>query len=201
MPFPISADKIETRHFINGEFSESSDKGTFKLTSPYSHEKIVDVCEATVDDTNRAVAAAKAAFPAWSALDPVTRGGYLKKYAELIKQAHEELAQLDAMAMGRPVSSYWDGYATAAWFDHYAEAGWDAKGSTSLNTPGSFSAGHNKYTKYLLIAPYTIRLYKYDVSATYRPCGTHHPMECACSHVRDESPRCTGCRMHRCVEE
>lgn len=63
MPFPISADKIETRHYINGEFSESSDKATFQLASPYSHEKIADVCEATVEDTNRAVAAAKAAFP------------------------------------------------------------------------------------------------------------------------------------------
>lgn len=63
MPFPIAADKIETRHYINGEFSESSDKGTFKLTSPYNHEKIADISEATVEDTNRAVAAAKAAFP------------------------------------------------------------------------------------------------------------------------------------------
>ncbi len=63
MGFPISADKIETRHYINGEFSHSSDKGTFKLTSPYSHEKIADVSEGTVEDTNRAVEAAKAAFP------------------------------------------------------------------------------------------------------------------------------------------
>lgn len=63
MPFPIPADKIETRHYINGEFSESSDKNAFTLTSPYSHEKIADMCEASVDDTNRAVAAAKAAFP------------------------------------------------------------------------------------------------------------------------------------------
>ena len=59
MAFPIPAEKIEYRHYIDGEFAESSDKGTFKLTSPYSHEKIVDVCEATVEDTNRAVAAAK----------------------------------------------------------------------------------------------------------------------------------------------
>ena len=136
MPFPIPANKIETRHYINGEFSESSDKGTFKLTSPYSHEKIADVSEATVEDTNRAVAAAKAAFPAWSNLDPNTRGGYMKKMAELIKQQHQEFAQLDAMAMGRPVSSYFDAFAAAASFEHYAEDGFHAKGTTSLNTPG-----------------------------------------------------------------
>lgn len=136
MPFPIASDKIERRHYVNGEFSESSDKGTFKLSSPYSHEKIVDMCEASVDDANRAVAAAKAAFPSWSALDPTARGAYMKKLSELIIRDANELAQLDAMSMGRPVSQYFDAYLAAQYFAHYAEAGFEAKGSTSLNTPG-----------------------------------------------------------------
>lgn len=136
MPFPIPTEKIEYRHYINGEFSESSDKGSFKLTSPYSHEKIVDICEASVDDTNRAVAAAKAAFPAWSNLDPASRGGYMKKLAGLILESAQEMAQLDAMAMGRPVSTYFDPYVAAGYFEHYAQAGYEAKGTTSLNTPG-----------------------------------------------------------------
>ena len=136
MAFPIPADKIETRHYINGEFSKSSDNGSFKLTSPYNHEKIADICEATVEDTNRAVAAAKAAFPAWSALDPNTRGSYMKKMAELIRQSANELAQLDAMSMGRPVSSYFDALGCAGYFDHNAEAGYEPQGTTSLNTPG-----------------------------------------------------------------
>lgn len=136
MPFPIPTEKIEHRHFINGEFVESSDKRTFTLTSPYNHEKITDVCEATVEDTNRAVAAAKAAFPAWAALDPPSRGSYLKKLAGLIRESGTELAQLDAMSMGRPVSTYFDAYMAANHFDHYSEAGFEAKGETSLNTPG-----------------------------------------------------------------
>lgn len=136
MPFPIPADKIETRHCINGAFSESSDKGSFTLESPYSHEKIVDVCEATVDDTNRAVAAAKAAFPSWSNMDPPSRGVYLKKLADLITASASELAQLDAMSMGRPISTYFDPIMCASAFEHYAQAGYDAKGETSLNTPG-----------------------------------------------------------------
>jgi aldehyde dehydrogenase (NAD+) len=136
MPFPIPTEKIERRHLINGEFSESSDKGTFKLTSPYNHEHITDVYEATVEDTDRAVAAAKAAFPAWAALDPPTRGAYLKKIADLITENATELAQLDAMSMGRPVSSYFDTMFASGAFDHWAQSGWDAKGSTSLNTPG-----------------------------------------------------------------
>lgn len=136
MPFPIASEKIERRHYINGEFSESSDKGTFKLSSPYSHEKIVDMCEASVDDTNRAVAAAKAAFPVWSAMDPTARGAAMKKLAQLIVRDAQELAMLDAMSMGRPVSTYFDPYVAAQYFEHYAEAGWEAKGTTSLNTNG-----------------------------------------------------------------
>lgn len=136
MPFPIPASKIESRHYINGTFTTSSDNATFPITSPFSHEKIADISEATVEDTNRAVAAAKDAFPAWAALDPATRGGYMKTLAGLIKRDNEEFAQLDAMAMGRPVSSYFDAFATAGYFEHYAEAGMYAKGTTSLNTPG-----------------------------------------------------------------
>lgn len=103
MGFPIPADKIEHRHYINGEFCESSDKGTFELKSPYNHEKIVDVCEATVEDTNRAVAAAKAAFPAWAAKSVTERGALLRQLGTKLREMHGELAQLNAMDMGRPV--------------------------------------------------------------------------------------------------
>lgn len=136
MGFPIPTEKIERRHYINGAFSESSDKGTFELKSPYSHEKIVDMCEASVEDTNRAVAAAKAAFPAWSNMDPQTRGSYLRKLAKLIVEATTELSHLDAMSMGRPVSQYFDAGYAAGIFEHYATLGYEAKGTTSLNTPG-----------------------------------------------------------------
>jgi aldehyde dehydrogenase (NAD+) len=38
--------------------------------------------------------------------------------------------------MGRPVSTYFDNHACASAFEHYAEAGYDAQGVSSLNTPG-----------------------------------------------------------------
>ncbi|KAL2819023.1 Aldehyde/histidinol dehydrogenase [Aspergillus cavernicola] len=128
--------EIETRLFINGKFVESSDKHTFDLTSPTTKEKFAKVYEASEDDTNAAVAAAKAAFPAWSALSPPQRGAYFRKLAALILESHEELAQLEAMSMGRPVSGYFDSYAAATTFDFFAENGYQALRTTSLNTPG-----------------------------------------------------------------
>lgn len=63
------------------------------------------VYEATNEDVNDAVAAAKTAFPTWAALFPYERGIFLVKLADLIMESHTELAHLEAESMGRPVSS------------------------------------------------------------------------------------------------
>jgi aldehyde dehydrogenase (NAD+) len=94
------------------------------------------VAEASVEDTNAAVFAAKAAQPAWSRLSPSERGRYMKKLAGLIRESHDELAYLEAISMGRPVAGYFDSTAAASRFDYFGEAGYLAQGSTSLNTPG-----------------------------------------------------------------
>lgn len=94
------------------------------------------VYEASEQDTDAAVAAAKAAFPTWSALAPSARGVYLKSLASLLHAHSDELARLEAMSMGRPVSHYFDAHSAAATFEHYAEVGYEAQGVSSLNTPG-----------------------------------------------------------------
>jgi aldehyde dehydrogenase (NAD+) len=93
------------------------------------------VSEASESDTDAAVAAAKAAFPAWSALSPAQRGAYFKTLSALIVEANEELAYLEAISMGRPVSQYIDGPAAASTYAAYAEA-IPTLGTSSLNTPG-----------------------------------------------------------------
>ncbi|OAL38160.1 hypothetical protein AYO20_02612 [Fonsecaea nubica] len=131
-----SPGKIETRLFINGKFVESSDGKTFPIRSPATREVVAEVYEASEKDTDAAVAAAKAAFPAWSALSPADRGVYMKKLAALLVESGEEFSRLEALSMGRPVSTYYDNQAAASTFEHYAEAGYDAQGVSSLNTPG-----------------------------------------------------------------
>ncbi|KFY72131.1 hypothetical protein V499_07702 [Pseudogymnoascus sp. VKM F-103] len=128
--------RIETRLYINGEFVESSDKKTFKLYSPPTHELVAEVYEASVEDTNRAVAAAKIAQPAWAKLSPTQRGEPMKKLAALLRKHHNELAYLEAVSMGRPVSGYGDSFMAASRFESFAEAAHTARGFSSLNTPG-----------------------------------------------------------------
>ncbi|KAM0428125.1 hypothetical protein ACHAPT_007025 [Fusarium lateritium] len=106
--------EYETRLFINGEV----------------------VSEATVEDTNRAVEAAKAASPTWSALSVHERGAYMLRLVDLIAESEKELASLEAISMGRPISSYWDAKAAAKKLQYFATAGWNGQGRTSLSTPG-----------------------------------------------------------------
>ncbi|KAE8327303.1 hypothetical protein BDV39DRAFT_205157 [Aspergillus sergii] len=80
----------------------ASDAGTFPLKSPASLETVA------LEDTNDAGAAAQAAFPAWSTLSPHDRGAYMLKLANLLLESEQELAYLEAVSMGRPISDYWD---------------------------------------------------------------------------------------------
>lgn len=84
---------------------------------------------------NSAVLAAEAAFPSWSSLSPQQRGAPLKKLASLVLSEKDELAHLDAIAMGRPINTFFDTTYAATHFNYFAEAAYP-QGTTSLNTPG-----------------------------------------------------------------
>lgn len=129
-------ERIETRLFINGEFVESSNGSTFDIKNPATLKHVATVHAASEQDTNDAVAAAKAAFPAWSRLSPNKRGEYFKKLASLIREHTNELAALEAISMGKPLVHFLDARIAADKFDHYAEAGYNVQGTTSVQTPG-----------------------------------------------------------------
>jgi aldehyde dehydrogenase (NAD+) len=76
-----------------------------------------EVAEASIEDVNKAVTAAEAAFPAWSALSPIERGKPMKKMAEMIIAHTSELAELDAISMGRHIENYFDANYAAVHFN------------------------------------------------------------------------------------
>ncbi|EKG13973.1 hypothetical protein MPH_08847 [Macrophomina phaseolina MS6] len=118
------------------QFVPASDGGTFTLVNPHTRKAAAEVSEATVDDVNAAAAAAQRAFPSWSALSPAARGAPMTRLADLILEHKGELARLEAISMGKPVSEFIDAGAAAGNFRLYAGMGWQARGTTSLNTPG-----------------------------------------------------------------
>ncbi|KAH9883015.1 hypothetical protein J1614_000382 [Plenodomus biglobosus] len=129
-------EKIETRLFINGEFREASNGKTFEIKNPATLKHVAHVHEASEQDTDDAVAAAKAAFPAWSQLAPSKRGQYFKKLASLIRENNDELAALEAASMGKPLGMFIDGHIAAEKWEHFSEAAYSVQGTTSVQTPG-----------------------------------------------------------------
>jgi aldehyde dehydrogenase (NAD+) len=65
--------------FVNGSWVPSTGTGTLSVTDSATEEVIATIPDGTAADVDAAVAAAKAAFPAWSALSNEERAGYLMK--------------------------------------------------------------------------------------------------------------------------
>lgn len=94
---------IQTQLFINGEFVDAIAGGTIDVLNPFDNSKICEIAEARAEDVDRAVEAAKAAFPAWSRMDASDRGQLLLKLADAIEANAEELILLEALDTGHPV--------------------------------------------------------------------------------------------------
>ena len=77
---------------------------TVTVINPATEETIATLESAGVEETDAAVAAAKAASPAWRAVSPGDRGRLLRRLATLVEEHHEELAQIESANVGKPIS-------------------------------------------------------------------------------------------------
>jgi acyl-CoA reductase-like NAD-dependent aldehyde dehydrogenase len=76
---------------------------TLTVIEPATEAVLDQIPRAGAEDVDRAVARAKAAFPAWRAVAPGDRAGLLRRLAETIADHREELAQLEARNAGKPI--------------------------------------------------------------------------------------------------
>ena len=128
--------EIENRLFINGEFVPSKSGKKFDVINPATEKVSASVYEADEQDVDLAVKAAKAAQPAWADRDAADRAMFLLKLADLLEKHNGELARLEAISMGKPVSSNLEGYVGARILRTFAGGGFENHGETSLNTKG-----------------------------------------------------------------
>src|SRR5579875_1601265 len=93
------------RMFIDGKWVEAASGKTFDTINPSTGEVLAAVAEGDAEDIDRAVAAARRAFNGpWSKFKPFERQNLLLKLADLVEQHFEELAALDTLDMGAPIS-------------------------------------------------------------------------------------------------
>ncbi|UFN51752.1 aldehyde dehydrogenase family protein (plasmid) [Roseomonas sp. OT10] len=117
--------------FYGGRFHVAASGRVLDLTSPATGEALGHAEIAGADDVDAAVSAARAAFPAWAALKPVQRASYLREFATILRAHAEELALVDAVDGGNPVTDLIKDVAiAAAGFDLFAGLATEAKGET-----------------------------------------------------------------------
>lgn len=94
------------RLFIDGEFVEALSGKTFATVNPATEEAIAQVAEGDAADIDVAVRAARRAFEQgdWPSMRARDRGRLLLRLAELIESNAAELAQLETLDNGKPIS-------------------------------------------------------------------------------------------------
>jgi acyl-CoA reductase-like NAD-dependent aldehyde dehydrogenase len=75
-----------------------------QVLEPATEAVLEEVPRAGVEDVDRAVAAARAAFPGWRAVAPADRALLLRRLADALGSAREELALLEARNAGKPIA-------------------------------------------------------------------------------------------------
>ena len=98
--------QIEGRAFIRGGYRAAIAAGSFDCVSPIDGRVLGEVASCQAEDADVAVADARATFESgvWSRLAPVKRKAAMLRWANLIDAHADELALLETLDMGKPIS-------------------------------------------------------------------------------------------------
>jgi betaine-aldehyde dehydrogenase len=90
--------------YIGGATRAAQNGETFATVNPATNQPLCQVHRAGQPDVDAAVAAARAAQPAWAATPPVQRGRVLRRAAEILRERRPELARVESLDTGRPIA-------------------------------------------------------------------------------------------------
>ena len=93
----------EAHSWVGGRRVAGTSGRSSDVVDPSTGERVVEVELAGPADVDRAVAAARAAFPAWSRTTPAERSGVLVRLAALLDERAEELAVTETRQTGKPI--------------------------------------------------------------------------------------------------
>ncbi len=98
--------------YINGQWRDPIAPRDLSVENPSTEELVATISLGTAADVNAAVAAAKAAFPAYSQVSVEERIALMEKLLQIYKDRYDEMAMAISVEMGAPIS-----FATAAQAD------------------------------------------------------------------------------------
>jgi gamma-glutamyl-gamma-aminobutyraldehyde dehydrogenase/4-guanidinobutyraldehyde dehydrogenase/NAD-dependent aldehyde dehydrogenase len=102
----LTSVSIRAQAFVDGEYVDALSGETFDSISPGTGTVLAQVASCDADDVDRAVTGARSAFESgkWSRMAPKKRKKIMKRFAELIEEHSDELALLETLDMGKPIS-------------------------------------------------------------------------------------------------
>ena len=100
----MSTTQTSNQIFVGGEWSDAASGETMEVLNPATGEVIAEVPRCSADDVDRAVDAARSALSEWLDSTPQERGELLLKLASIIDEHGDELARIESVNVGKPLS-------------------------------------------------------------------------------------------------
>ena len=94
---------VRDSFYINGEWVKASSAETLEVTTSGTGERYATIPAGTVEEANRAVEAAAAAFTGWANTSPKERGEFLLRISEKLAERSDEIALTIANEVGMPL--------------------------------------------------------------------------------------------------
>ena len=129
----------EYKLLIGGEWVPSASGKTIESYNPSTGEVIANLARGTQEDVDRAVGAARDTFEsaAWRDMVPAERGRILWRIANMIRERKEDLARLESLDIGKPLTQARnDAEVAARYFEYYAGMADKVLGQTIPVIPG-----------------------------------------------------------------
>lgn len=95
---------IQEKMLINGQWADAASGAVIEVRNPVDNEVFATVPKGGTEEVDAAVAAAKAAFPAWSGTTPFQRGRILREASRLVLENQAEIASLMTREQGKPLA-------------------------------------------------------------------------------------------------
>ena len=117
---------MRAKLFIDGDWRAPAEPAVLDVHDPFRESVYAQVAAGGPADVDRALTAAKRAFPAWRALGGTARAGYLRTIAGKLRERAEDLARISSRNNGKPLYEARIDLADAAnCFDYYADSAID----------------------------------------------------------------------------
>lgn len=94
---------LKNQAYINGRWVDALSGQLFSVLNPADDSVIAEIADIDADDARQAISFADQAFSLWSNMPMSERGKILRKWAQLIRQHSDELAELLTMEQGKPL--------------------------------------------------------------------------------------------------